>query len=490
MKTLIASILIFILIGCGGGGSGVKNESTKELQIKQTYKVEISRNKIIQFKNITKAKFDINLKKAKDLFIVITSKSANQKVKVIFNNQNKNISFAPSKKRKIVYKNSIIQSDNNATLFCVKESDGKCTKKVAARLLLSKKVLTKYGVKKLLIWQEVNQDLNQDAINELASSFLKEGENNDIYDYLTLIYGSEWAGEKSHFINMINPKGKINILLYRFDSSTKVGYFSPKDLFLKEQVPASNQKLIIYLNSTYLEGFLPNTALLKSTLVHEFTHMVSYYQRNIIKGINDAKWFKELMALASEDLLAFNLHTNGIRNVIYYDGSAGDRGNKGIFCNYNRACNSSIFIWDNKFGYAKEAAFAAFLLRNFNGPYILEKLAHSNKKDIEALKEATKSDIYTLMQDFGIAVVLSDTILPYSKRVFNFGDFKKIEYRGVEFKLGSINFYNYLEPIAFKNEALLQDGANLYSFVGQKLKGKIAITIICQEKADVAFIAK
>ncbi len=374
--------------------------------------------------------------------------------------------------------------------FCVNEKNGLCTKKIGADLFLQKEVQTKNGVKKLFIWKEIGEDINSDAVKEVASSFLKDGDNNDIYDFLTLIYGSEWAGEKSHFINMINPKGELHLLLYKFDKEKRVGYFAPKDLFLQNQVASSNQKLLIYLNSTYLEGYFPNIQLVKSTLAHEFTHLILYYQRTILRGINDAKWFKELMAMASEDLLAQTLHTKGIRNVEYIDGSPGERGNKGLLCNFNKSCNGSITLWDSRFGYAKEAAFAAYLLRNFNGPYLLEKLAHSYKKDIEALEEATQSDFYTLMQNFGAAVILSDTISPYPKKIFNFGDFKTLEYKGVSFGLGSINFYNYLEPIAFKKEALLQKFGNLYTFIGNNLKGEIKITIYCPKGADVEFIAK
>jgi hypothetical protein len=104
----------------------------------------------------------------------------------------------------------------------------------------SRKVLTAsspFGQKTLNIW--VSNDsfgagcakskcVTQTMVNALANSFLKEGNDNDIYDWVTNIYGAEWGGHTD--ASLITPNNEITILLTDIgnDNSTTggvVGYF-------------------------------------------------------------------------------------------------------------------------------------------------------------------------------------------------------------------------------------------------------------------------
>lgn len=79
------------------------------------------------------------------------------------------------------------------------------------------------------------------------------------------------------------------------------GYFSSGNTFLSGVVPDSNEALALFINANNIQG---NLTFLQSTLIHELTHMVSWYERHVQRGAakNDT-WLEEMLAMMSEDII-------------------------------------------------------------------------------------------------------------------------------------------------------------------------------------------
>lgn len=101
-----------------------------------------------------------------------------------------------------------------------------------------------------------------------------------IYPRLTKIYGSEW-------IPGIDNELRIAILLSPMGEGAG-GYFNSSDEFPRARAPRSNEREMVYLNTLYL-----NRAAVKGYLAHEFQHLISFYQKEKLRGVQEEVWLNE-----------------------------------------------------------------------------------------------------------------------------------------------------------------------------------------------------
>ncbi|KQV94834.1 PKD domain-containing protein [Pelomonas sp. Root1237] len=76
----------------------------------------------------------------------------------------------------------------------------------------------------------------------------------------------------------------------------------------------SNEALAFFVNGT---GLASNPTFYASTLVHELTHMVTYHQGTIQRGLLHDAWLEETAAMATEDLLAETI-TPGANKIVIF----------------------------------------------------------------------------------------------------------------------------------------------------------------------------
>ena len=539
-KILSALAVSTLLVGCGGGSSSSASNLERQSDYKSVNK-DITITGSNQIFTINKASgnnhIKLHINGSKSIYAIVTSRFDNQAINISSSlNTNTPKEFKQSykklnikqdvlaKKSRIFTPNSVLEfreevdnllhrvSDANITTakpnyrlnnkneretsasFCVgMDSSHNCTASIDATI---KKVVanvnTAHGKKTLVVWLEQgNTQVNQSDINNLANIFLKSGGDNDIYDWDTNIYGSEWGADAQEAdANLIPNNNIINILLYNMNNGSLAGYFWPKDNFKSSNIPASNEKIMFYINTQLLRIDAKETY---TTLAHEFQHMIHFYQRNVLRGIKDSTWFDELMSETTEDLLATKIGYHGPRNVNPYDGTAGRAGNRGgRFPNFNRYNTSSINTWYNiASDYSKVSSFGTYLIRNYGGASLLNKLMYSDNSDENAIREATGiSDFKELVRRWGTAVVLSDKTNAPQKYQYNFGDFKPTEFNGIRYSLGSINFFNYTPNPRFNSSATLENNANLYYKAGYNLHGDVELNINIEKGADITIIAK
>ena len=113
------------------------------------------------------------------------------------------------------------------------------------------------------------------AILNLSGEFDKT-----IYPRLTRIFGSEWSPG-------IDRDLRISILITKINKSTG-GYFNSADEYPQAQIANSNEREMIYLNSTYI-----TSPLVKSFLAHEFQHMINFYQKEKLRNSVEDVWLNE-----------------------------------------------------------------------------------------------------------------------------------------------------------------------------------------------------
>ena len=538
---LLSSLAIFALIGCGGGGGsgGDKDDDKGGEPVSKYPKSEKSitvkkSNEIDKIEKTSNSTLKLSVPKKKDIYLVITSRFDNQKIAIDSSNSayTQNVDYKLTntiKSDKILTPKNVlafreklqeklhasedaplkrqIQSEKRVTnqydvrqfyidVFDIFGNEKTTIIDATARKVV-RNVKTKYGYKTLVVWvedDEYGRRVSQDMVDKLADTFLRHGSNNDLYDWVTNVYGKEWGSTGK--ANLIAETNYIDILIDDMGTDGIAGYFYAKDNFTTAAERYSNEKIMFYINSRVYSrdkySYDENEKEVLTTLAHEFQHMIHFYQRYVLKDNPHPTWLNEMLSETTEDLVATKIRYKGPRNVDPDDGSAGPRGNKdGRYPVFNDNNTLSLTKWNNKLeDYGKVSAFGTFLTRNYNGAKVLHDIEYSKYSGYKAVEEATKENFKKLVAKWGAAVVLSDNTNTKVKIPrYNFGDFKNVKYNDITYNLGSINFFNYVPSPEFRKSATLDENANLYYHVGE-VEGNVTINIDIPKGADISIISK
>lgn len=117
--------------------------------------------------------------------------------------------------------------------------------------------------------------------------------DSDIYPKLTSLFGQEWKPG-------IDNDERITILFHLIKEQN-VGYFNSGDEYSKIQNPTSNEREMIYLSAENL--FFDNT---KDYLAHEFVHLITFNQKDRLRGITEEIWLNEARADYASSLLGYD----------------------------------------------------------------------------------------------------------------------------------------------------------------------------------------
>ena len=301
MRFNTLSILLFVgsmtLIGCGGGGGGGSTtpvdppapDTNETIIITDSYQVESLGSAETINANISLG----NL--SKDLYLVLSNSANTSGSSTITHNakvspvaQEKLISTdsveeVPSIIRTPQYvrefntqiptlltKEEVEQSLSKiSVLERMEDTEGQIgtfylnqsgtdTTVATARKVVSG-VPTSFGAKTLNVW--VSNDsfgsdciratcVTQNMVDALADSFLTIGLDNDIYDWVTNIYGEEWGSQaEAKYPQLISENNEITILLTDIDDDNStnggvVGFFWSKDNFDATTYSGSNERVM------------------------------------------------------------------------------------------------------------------------------------------------------------------------------------------------------------------------------------------------------
>ena len=334
----------------------------------------------------------------------------------------------------------------------------------------------------------------------LAEKFLKSGVDNDIYDWLSNIYGAEWGAHS--FSELIGDTDEIDILLFDIDGDdvpaggVVMGYFWAKDNFKSsgaKSIAYSNERVMFYLDAVMYArpdgGTWEDTdtwpSEMFSTLGHEFQHMIHFYQKAVLRtgSSNSETWINEMCSLVSEDLIARKLQVSGPRGVAWDDGTAGSSGNSSDrLSRYNTNNDDAVAAWSGTLeNYSVNYAFGAFLARNFGGAQLFKDIIQNTSTNYEAINNALTAGSYSknfadVLQAWGVANILSDNTNPTSDcyQYNNTGWFNST-IGSISYDLGSINLYNYSPTptiyTTLPTSGGMNGSSNIYYNAGVNLSG-------------------
>jgi hypothetical protein len=397
-------------------------------------------------------------------------------------------------------------------------------------LRVTRTVYTEFGYKTLSVY--VSDDsfdsgngcdkkscVNQEMVDILADKFLKSGSNNDIYDWETNIFGEEWGPEVSLMqSNLIGETDEIVILLTDIDGDNDsgngtIGYFWPKDTLT--DIKGSNREIMFYIDSVMyasrdnrdfwsIESKMPMETI--STLAHEFQHMLSFYQKSILRGDGKAVdvWLDEILSCSVEYLFSNKIKTFTPRHISPEDGSAGSYPiSDGQFPYFNKYINNyTLTVWHNRAEeYGGAYALGAYLLQNYGGAELLHNIMHNSYLGEEALLEGIKltmkrdMTLSELFNNCGVAIAISDKILDVnsdSPFVYNTGDYNCKPYKDTIYCMGSINFFNYYPR---PNFTIQRDGditinSNRYILLHYDATGYYNINLSIDEGVTATVVVK
>jgi|GEM_PF-6831665 len=479
-------LLILFLFSCS-----IIEEKNKETDINFDYVNNLNLPKNISTffkaeKEDRNININIDLNENKDIFFLFTNLdkgipkilegaiSDPYKKNILLQNQDKIIFKSGIKKKDIVLKkqnkNSYIKKNVLAPSYLVGDIEtynAYNQNNIQAKLVSKNTVDTANGKRNLELWVDTkeNEFINNNILIELIQKlFLKEGLENDIYDLVTDIYGSEWG--KNDYSNLLDPDDNtIKILFYDIDSDGEpnkgsaftVGFYDMSNNSIDN---FTNKGLWFFMDSKIISN--PNFFEYSfSTLAHEFQHMINFYQRNVLEGKATPVWLDEGLSMVAEDFLADFLYIKGPRGVKQEQDKAYDYTDGSIEIeNYiNRVIDYLLepSLKHDKWysgskvinSYSLNYMYLAYLVRNFGGVNFIKKLMNSNFTDpYEIINDALidyKENYYTTLQKWGIATLLSN-IKDVGPSI-NYNSIKafesKLKGKNRTYKLGSINAYLY-----------------------------------------------
>lgn len=127
-----------------------------------------------------------------------------------------------------------------------------------------------------------------DRLDDLGSEF-----DSHIYEELRNFYGSEWRLG-------IDGNRRITVLVQDMKGSTG-GYIRTNDEYFRSRVDNSNEREMVYLDT---DSVASNLA--PSYLAHEFTHLITFNQKNHERDVNEETWLNEVRSEYAPTYLGYD----------------------------------------------------------------------------------------------------------------------------------------------------------------------------------------
>ena len=363
--------------------------------------------------------------------------------------------------------------------------------------------------------------VTQEMVNAVADRFLRPGGNNDIYDWVTTIFGAPWGPH-----DVLTPDGQplllpaeaadeIHILMYDIDrdgvAPSTAGYYWSANNYLRQPdhplLQFSLERLILFMDSPLLS--LSESEFL-DTLAHEFQHVIHFYQKPVLRDAISDSWLNEQASEMATDLIADQLMIPGPRGVAGDDPTAGEpETQRGRLNGYNLYNDSQVTTWDGSgINYSLNYAFGAYLARNYGGAALYRDIVQSDRSGVGAIEAAVRGQghdesFLDLLVNWAAATLLSDNTAAPAPYQYNTGNWRTSSTGSVEYRLGSINLYNYiigrpgrlarpgpyLHPLPVFNDRTQPPHSNMYTTLGRN-SGALRLSVTADTQNIITVVVK
>ncbi|MFA5878141.1 MAG: hypothetical protein WC845_02120 [Candidatus Staskawiczbacteria bacterium] len=231
-------------------------------------------------------------------------------------------------------------------------------------------------------WNSAKQNEAYAALSSLGNEF-----DNKIYPVLIDNFGSEWNPG-------IDKDVRITILIHPMAEGAG-GYFRSNDEYLKIQVPGSNEREMVYLSSAVL-----SKTNAQSFLAHEFTHLITFNQKNKIRNIDEETWLTEMRAEYAPTLLGYD--------DVFFGSYLQNR----VQILSNEPFNAITEWKGTESDYGVVNLFAQYLVDHYGKGILIESL-HSPSNGIDSInyalnKNGITRDFSQIFIDWTIAAFIND----------------------------------------------------------------------------------
>ncbi len=308
---------------------------------------------------------------------------------------------------------------------------------------------------------EISDEKFTNLSNALDSVFHKE----------MAIFGSNEINSNTQVFIQAPAGTKLNVLIYDIggdkvpaaNTATYGGFFAGKDLYLQSIIDnstppnnlvKSNTCECIHVDSYLLKRDMDNQKqTTTSTIVHETQHLLHFINKTLKQIQNQNQnplsetWFNEMLSLCAEDIFQSQL------------GLTDDESSKNRLPMFNANYYHGFKNWKNGndvlISYANVYAFGAYLMRNFGGVRLINKIATNNYINEESITQALQALGYTNENFMSVLKKFADVIIyPESNSKYTLNKTVNQTFEGENYSITAINLMNYYINV---NESILQN---------------------------------
>lgn len=204
---------------------------------------------------------------------------------------------------------------------------------------------------------------------------------------LNEIFGASLSQNLSH-------DGKTTLLIHPMVKDAG-GYINTGDGYSKYQAPASNEREMVYFNTRFID-----VPLAKAYLAHEYVHLITFNQKDILRRVADDVWLNEARADYSSTILGYD---------VPFAGSNFDQRVKSFAADSSK----SLTEWQNvAANYGAAHLFVQYLVDHY-GIAILVDSMQTDKTGIASIEYALEKNGFAVsfrqvFRDWLIALAVND----------------------------------------------------------------------------------
>ncbi len=233
------------------------------------------------------------------------------------------------------------------------------------------------------------EDQPSNGKNDILANFdaLSAEFSGKIYPKLTSIFGNEWNPG-------VDGDSKITILFHPLKGGS-AGYFRSADEYLKLQIPASNEREMLYMSTNYIQS-----PQLKIFVAHEFTHLIAFNQKDRLQGVQEEVWLNEARADYTSTLLGYD---------DVYEGSNLQKRVR----DFLSSPSDSLTEWkETRYDYAVASLFTHYLVDHYSIGVLADSLKSKSvgiaSLNAALVKSGATEDFSKIFTNWTIAILIND----------------------------------------------------------------------------------